>query len=104
MATGLLVVALGEGTKLVEILMDAGKVYEATVKLGEATDTDDAEGAVTRTAPIPPLDRSALERALESFRGEFEQVPPRFSALKVEGVRAYERARGGEVFELASRK
>ena len=104
MATGLLLVAVGEGTKLVEILMDGGKEYLATVRLGEATETEDAEGPVVRTAPVPPLEAAGVEAALQAFRGEIEQVPPRFSALKVDGVRAYERARGGESFELRSRR
>ncbi|MBI5837791.1 MAG: tRNA pseudouridine(55) synthase TruB [Candidatus Eisenbacteria bacterium] len=104
MATGLLLLAVGEGTKLVELLMDAGKVYEATVRLGSATETEDAEGAVVREAPVPALELAAVEAALGAFRGEIDQVPPRYSALKVGGVRAYERARGGEIFELPSRR
>ncbi|HVP37858.1 MAG TPA: tRNA pseudouridine(55) synthase TruB [Candidatus Saccharimonadales bacterium] len=104
MATGLLLVAVGEGTKLTEILMGAGKVYQAVVRLGTATETEDAEGAVTQTAPVPPLTPERVEAALAAFRGEFEQVPPRYSALKVDGVRAYERARGGESFDLKSRR
>ena len=104
MATGLLLISLGEGTKLTEILMDAGKVYEARVRLGQATETEDSEGPVLRSAPVPPLDPERIEPALRAFRGVIEQVPPRFSALKVGGVRAYERARSGEIFELTSRR
>jgi tRNA pseudouridine55 synthase len=104
MATGLLLVAVGEGTKLVEILMDGGKVYQATVRLGAGTETEDAEGPVTHTAPVPELTAADVEAALPAFRGEIDQVPPRFSALKVDGVRAYARARGGEDFQLQSRR
>ena len=103
MATGLLLVALGEGTKLTEILMDAGKTYEAGIRLGEATETEDREGRVVATAPVPDLDAPRIEAVLAGFRGDIQQVPPRYSALKVDGVRAYERARGGEDFELKSR-
>lgn len=104
MATGLLLISLGEGTKLTEILMDAGKVYEAEVRLGEATETEDREGKVIATAPVPALAVEDVERVLVGFRGEIDQVPPRYSALKVGGMRAYDRARGGEEFEMKSRK
>lgn len=104
MATGLLLISLGEGTKLTEILMDAGKVYEAVVRLGESTDTEDREGRVIATSPVPALAAADVETALEAFRGEIDQVPPRYSALKVGGVRAYDRARGGEEFEMKSRR
>ena len=104
MATGLLLISVGEGTKLTEILMDAGKVYEATVRLGEATDTEDREGQVILRAPVPALTPEIVERALKGFRGEIDQTPPRYSALKMGGVRAYDRARSGEEFEMKSRK
>lgn len=104
MATGLLLISVGEGTKLTEILMDAGKVYEAVVRLGEATDTEDREGQVTLRAPVPALTPEIVERVLEGFRGEIDQTPPRYSALKMGGVRAYDRARSGEDFEMKSRK
>ncbi|MEQ8193257.1 MAG: tRNA pseudouridine(55) synthase TruB [Rhodospirillales bacterium] len=102
LATGVLPIALGEATKTVAYVMDALKTYRFTVRWGEARDTDDAEGALTATSPVRP-DRAAIEAALTSFRGAIEQVPPRYSAIKVEGRRAYDLARADEAVELAAR-
>ena len=101
-ATGVLAVALGEATKTVPFVTDALKAYRFTVRWGEATTTDDAEGTVTETSALRP-DRAAIEAALPAFTGEIEQVPPQFSAVKVEGERAYDLAREGERLELAAR-
>jgi len=103
-ATGVLVVALGNATRLIEYVQDStSKRYLATVQLGATTTTDDAEGAVLATAAVPPLNRTALEQALEPFRGEIMQVPPMYSALHHQGRRLHELAREGLVVERAAR-
>jgi len=102
MATGVLAVALGEATKTVPHVTDALKCYRFTVRLGQETDSDDAEGRVTAESPLRPGDEE-LAAALAPFRGEILQVPPQVSAVKVAGARAYDLARAGETFELAAR-
>jgi tRNA pseudouridine55 synthase len=107
LATGILPIALGEATKTVNWVMTAGKTYRFTVRWGEATETDDTEGAVTDRSDIRP-DRAAIEAMLPSFVGEILQRPPAYSAIKVDGQRSYDLARaqkkiGGEVLELAAR-
>ncbi len=101
-ATGVLAVALGEATKTVPYITDALKCYRFTVRFGAATTTDDAEGTVIDTRAARPLD-SEIEAALTAFRGDIRQVPPQFSAVKVEGARAYDLAREGEIMDLAPR-
>ena len=101
-ATGLLAVALGEATKTVPYVTDALKAYRFTVRLGEATNTDDAEGEVIARSDIRPDDR-AIKDALGAFVGDIVQVPPKFSAVKIDGERAYRLARGGEEVEIAAR-
>lgn len=101
-ATGLLAVALGEATKTVAILTDALKCYDFTVTWGAETTTDDASGEVLRRADTRP-ERAQIEAALPAFTGHIMQVPPVFSAVKVEGERAYDLAREGEAPELAAR-
>lgn len=101
-ATGVLAVALGEATKTVATVTDALKCYDFTVNWGAETATDDASGAVVRTAEARP-DRAAIESALPAFTGSIMQVPPAFSAVKVDGERAYDLARGGEEPDLAAR-
>jgi tRNA pseudouridine55 synthase len=101
-ATGVLAVALGEATKTVPYVTDAVKCYRFRVTLGAATTTDDAEGTVIETREMRPTD-AEIAAALGAFRGEIEQVPPQFSAVKVDGERAYDLAREGEVMELAAR-
>jgi tRNA pseudouridine55 synthase len=103
-ATGVLVVALGAATRLIEYVQDATtKRYRAVVQLGMTTTTDDAEGEVIDTAPVPPLDSTVLEAALARFRGPIMQVPPMFSALHHQGRRLHELAREGIVVERAAR-
>ena len=103
LAEGVLPIALGEATKLAGRMLDASKVYEFTIAFGEETDTLDADGAVVASSDRrPPL--AAVAGILEHFTGEIEQVPPAYSALKVGGARAYDRARAGEEVELASRR
>ena len=101
-ATGVLAVALGEATKTVPYITDALKAYRFTVRLGQATNTDDAEGEVILESDQRPED-SAIKDALSSFIGDIEQVPPKFSAVKIDGQRAYKLARDGEDIELAAR-
>ena len=101
-ATGVLAVALGEATKTVPFVTDALKCYRFGVRFGAATTTDDAEGAVIATSDARPSD-AEIELALGAFRSEILQVPPQFSAVKVEGERAYDIARAGEAMELAAR-
>ncbi|WP_084860900.1 tRNA pseudouridine(55) synthase TruB [Salibaculum halophilum] len=101
-ATGVLAVALGEATKTVPYITDALKGYTFTVRLGQATNTDDAEGEVTGARDARPTD-AAIKQALGSFVGEILQVPPAYSAVKIDGQRAYKRARDGEDFEIAAR-
>jgi len=102
LATGVLPIALGEATKLAGRMLDATKGYAFEVRWGQATATDDAEGEVVATSDVWPS-RDAIEAVLPQFRGDIVQVPPGFSALKVDGVRAYKLARAGEVVELAPR-
>ena len=101
-ATGVLAIALGEATKTVPFVTDATKSYRFAVRWGAATDTDDAEGAVIATAANRP-DAAQIEAALAAFRGEIQQIPPQYSAVKVEGERAYDIARAGEAMDLAAR-
>jgi tRNA pseudouridine55 synthase len=102
LATGVLVVALGEATKLVPFVMDAAKSYRFTVRWGEGRATDDAEGAVVATSAYRP-DRAAIAAALPRFVGTIAQTPPAYSAIKVDGARAYARARAGEDVEMEPR-
>lgn len=102
-ATGLLPVALGEATKTIAYLGDALKGYDFTVRWGQRTTTDDAEGEVVETSDARPTEAEILA-ALPQFTGDILQVPPQFSAVKVDGQRAYDIARGGETMELAARE
>ncbi|MGH6865885.1 MAG: tRNA pseudouridine(55) synthase TruB [Methyloceanibacter sp.] len=102
LATGILPIALGEATKTVPFVLDGSKAYRFTVRFGAETDTDDAEGKLVDTTNRRPSNEE-IESALPRFTGELVQVPPRFSALKVEGARAYDLAREQEEFELVPR-
>ena len=101
-ATGVLAVALGEATKTVPYITDALKCYRFVVRLGVATRTDDAEGDVIETRDTRPTD-AEINAALAAFRGDIQQIPPQFSAVKVEGERAYDIARAGGEMDLAAR-
>ena len=103
LASGVLPIALGEATKLSGRMLDADKAYEFTIRFGSETDTLDLEGAVIETSDERPT-RAAIEAILPRFTGEIEQVPPAYSALKVDGKRAYHLARAGEKVALKSRK
>jgi tRNA pseudouridine55 synthase len=102
LASGGLPIALGEATKTVPFVMDGRKVYRFTVRWGEERDTDDGEGRATATSEARPSP-DAVRALLPRFTGTIEQVPPRFSAIKVDGERAYDLAREGEIVELAPR-
>ena len=102
LASGLLPIALGEATKTVPFVMEGRKTYRFTVRWGEERDTDDAEGRVTATSAERPT-AEAIRRLVPRFSGLIEQVPPRFSAVKIAGERAYDLARDGERVELAPR-
>ncbi len=102
LATGVLPIALGEATKTVPFAQDGAKTYRFTIRWGQSTATLDAEGDVTGESDVRPA-REAIEAALPDFTGEIEQVPPAFSAIKVDGERAYDLARAGETVELKAR-
>lgn len=104
MATGLLPVCLGEATKFSAHLLEADKVYRTRVELGVITETGDAEGEVIERCEVPPLANAEIEAVLERFRGEIEQVPPMYSALKHQGRKLYELAREGKTVERAARR
>src|SRR5690606_7179769 len=103
LATGILPIALGEATKAVPQVQDGTKLYRFAIQWGSATTTDDTEGEVIATPEVRP-DGAALEAALPNFIGTILQRPPIFSALKIDGERAYDLARAGEVVELAPRE
>ena len=102
LASGCLPVALGEATKTVPFVVDSRKTYLFTIRWGEERDTDDAEGRVTATSDVRP-EAAAIRALLPRFTGTIEQVPPRFSAIKIGGERAYDLAREGETIEIAPR-
>ncbi|NIY79565.1 tRNA pseudouridine(55) synthase TruB [Celeribacter sp. HF31] len=101
-ATGVLAVALGEATKTVPYITEALKCYRFSVRFGQATNTDDAEGEVIAESEARPTDAQILD-ALAQFEGDIMQVPPKFSAVKIDGQRAYKLARDDEDFEIAAR-
>jgi tRNA pseudouridine55 synthase len=102
LATGLLPIALGAATKTVPYVMDSTKIYHFTIRFGEARDTDDAEGAVVATSDARPSD-GEIRALLPQFTGSIMQIPPSFSAIKVDGERAYDLARAGAPPELPPR-
>ncbi len=104
MATGLLVMGIGQGTKLLPYLMAQVKAYTATVRLGVETDTLDAEGTIIRTAPVPSLSEADVKAATRGFLGKISQTSPVFSAIKQDGIALYKRARRGEHVEAPSRQ
>ena len=101
-ATGVLAIAFGEATKTVPYVTDSMKAYRFTVRLGQATNTDDGEGEVIRESDLRPS-ADEIRASLPEFSGDIMQVPPQYSAVKVDGERAYKRARDGEEMELAAR-
>ena len=104
MATGILVLGFNNGTRLLQYITDGDKTYQATVVLGAATVTDDAEGEVISSADTSSITDAAIENELSRMRGTIMQRPSSVSAVKVDGERAYDRVRAGEVVELAARE
>ena len=102
LATGILPIAFGEATKTVPFVVEGSKAYRFTVQFGAETDTDDTDGKVVETSDRRPS-RAEIEAALPQFTGEISQIPPRYSALKIDGARAYDLAREQADFELAPR-
>ena len=104
LASGVLVTAVGPATRLIRFVQDADKVYQGSFQLGVSSDTEDITGTVQEIASAPVITRAQIEAVLPKFVGEIEQTPPQFSALKVEGVRAYKLARKGVEAKLKSRR
>lgn len=104
MATGVLVIGINRATRLLGHLLLTDKAYDATIRLGATTSTDDAEGEVLATAPTAEVTEDAIRAGLAAQVGDIEQVPSAVSAIKVDGKRAYERVRAGEQVELAARR
>jgi tRNA pseudouridine55 synthase len=104
MATGVLIIGVNRATRLLTYVIGEGKSYAATIRLGESTITDDAEGEVTTVCPVEGVSDAAVHDCLEAQRGEIDQVPSAVSAIKIDGKRAYKRVREGEEFELPSRR
>ena len=102
-ATGLLLVVVGRGTKIQDLLMSEDKEYVGTIKLGEVTDTQDGEGAILATSPVAGFSHSQIEAAFAKYHGDFYQTPPMVSAIKREGVPLYKLAREGKVVEREPR-
>ena len=104
MATGVLPILVGEATKLSDYLMNHDKEYVAILSLGEKRDTGDSEGKIIETKKVPDLSEKNVKEILKSFEGEISQIPPKYSAIKVNGKKLYEYARSGEEIEIKPRK
>src|SRR6516162_492693 len=102
-ATGLLLVVVGRGTKIQDLLMSEDKEYVGTIKLGEVTDTQDREGVILATSPVVAFSHSQIEAAFAKYHGDFYQTPPMVSAIKKDGVPLYKLAREGKVVEREPR-
>lgn len=102
-ATGLLMLVLGKATKVQDLLMAEDKEYRGTMKLGEATDSQDADGKIIETKPVPNFSHEEIQKSFESFLGDFYQTPPMVSALKKDGVPLYKLARQGKTVEREPR-
>ena len=103
LATGLLLITIGRGTKIQDLLMSEDKEYVGTMRLGEVTDSQDADGLVIETCPVPELSRQQIEEAFAKFKGDFYQTPPMVSAIKKDGVPLYKLARQGKHVEREPR-
>jgi tRNA pseudouridine55 synthase len=103
MATGLLIILLGRATRVSQFLISLDKEYEGTIELGKTTDSQDADGEVTETRPVPPLTEAEVAAAMAGFLGDQYQIPPMFSAIKIGGVPLYKKARRGEEVEREPR-
>jgi len=103
MATGLMILLIGKATRISQYLISLDKEYEGTIELGKVTDSQDAEGEVLETRPVPPLTESEVRTAISSFLGDQYQMPPMFSAIKIGGVPLYKNARKGVEIEREPR-
>jgi tRNA pseudouridine55 synthase len=103
LATGLLLITIGRGTKIQDLLMSEDKEYVGTIRLGEVTDSQDADGQVIETNPVPAFTREQIQGAFDKFRGDFYQTPPMVSAIKKNGVPLYKLARQGKQIEREPR-
>jgi len=103
-ATGLLMLVIGRATRVQDLLMAEDKEYEGTLKLGETTDTQDAQGKILETKPVPQFDKAVIEAAFQKFSGEFDQIPPMVSAIKKDGVPLYKLAREGKTIDRPPRR
>ena len=103
LATGLLIITIGRGTKIQDLLMSEDKEYIGTLKLGEETDSQDSDGKVTKSSPVPEFTREQIDAAFAKFHGDFYQTPPMVSAIKKDGVPLYKLARQGKVVEREPR-
>ena len=103
LATGLLMLTLGRGTKIQDLLMSEDKEYVGTMKLGATTDSQDADGVIVEEKPVPAFDLAVLEAAFSKFDGDFYQTPPMVSAIKKDGVPLYKLARQGKTVEREPR-
>jgi tRNA pseudouridine55 synthase len=103
MATGLLMLVLGKATKIQDLLMNEEKVYAGTMKLGQTTDSQDADGQIMEEKPVPDLTQEDLQKVMQEFSGDFYQTPPMYSAVKINGVPLYKLARAGKEVEREPR-
>jgi tRNA pseudouridine55 synthase len=103
MATGLLIILVGKATRISQYLTNLDKEYEGTIELGKITNSQDADGEVMETRPVPPLTEAEVRAAMQTYLGDQYQTPPMFSAIKVDGVPLYKRARKGEEVEREPR-
>lgn len=103
LATGLLLITIGRGTKIQDLLMSEDKEYVGTVRLGEVTDSQDADGEIIERNPVPEFSKEQIEEAFANFRGDFYQMPPMISAIKKDGVPLYKLARQGKQVERKPR-
>ena len=102
--TGVLPIAVGKATRVIEYMTEAGKVYEGEITIGFSTTTEDASGETVKTTPVTELDEATVDKAMASFEGEITQIPPMYSAVKVNGKKLYEYARAGEEVERPQRQ
>ena len=103
MATGMLILVLGTGTKLQDLLMSEDKEYTGSLKLGATTSTQDREGEILEEKPVPALTEEEIKAAFDAYKGDFYQMPPMVSAIKINGVPLYKLARKGQVVEREPR-
>jgi len=103
LATGLLIITIGRGTKIQDLLMSEDKEYVGTIRLGQTTTSQDADGTVLEEKPVPELSREQIEAAFDKFQGDFYQIPPMVSAIKKDGVPLYKLARQGKTIEREPR-